>query len=115
MSPATTSEVVLAADAVADCAARSLGPEAPSVANTVLLQHAGSYAGVLQIPAGTRIPGHQHRAMAHHLWVLEGRVRALGRTLAAGSYWFVPPGHPHSVEGLSPSGCKLFYVDVPER
>jgi quercetin dioxygenase-like cupin family protein len=115
MSTAEMSEVVLAADEVTDCAARSLGPEAPNVANTVLLEHAGSYAGVLQIPAGQTIPSHQHRSMAHHLWVLHGCARALGRILPQGSYWFVPPGHPHSVEGLPPTGCKLFYVDVPER
>jgi quercetin dioxygenase-like cupin family protein len=108
-------QVVLTPQEVARRPSEPLGPGVAGVSNTVLWEHAGAGAGVLSIPAGTTLPRHQHRAMGHHVWVLEGAVLAFARTLRAGSYWFVPPGHSHELEGATPGGCRLFYVDVPQR
>jgi quercetin dioxygenase-like cupin family protein len=108
-------EVVLSAAEVARRPVEPLAPGAAGIANAIVSEHGGTFAGLLRIPAGITLPRHEHRSMGHHVYVVEGAAYAFGRTLPRGSYWFVPPGHGHAVEGLAPDGCTLFYVDVPEE
>lgn len=69
-----------------------------------------SHAGILRLGPGARIPEHTHEEHAHHIWVIEGRVRVLGRDLVSGSYAYVPPGQPHDLRGREPTGCRVFYT-----
>jgi hypothetical protein len=115
MKQMVTSEVILAADEVDRLPAEPMSPSITGVDNTAVFDSQRTYAGILRIGSGATLPAHQHRGMGHHVFVLEGSARVFGRTMPAGSYWFVPAGHRHTVQGLPPDGCALFYVDVPER
>ena len=114
MTEVMVGDVVLTSHEVAARRARPLAAGADQVGNVVLSQHDGTLAGVLHIPPGVTLPTHAHRHMGHHVFVASGRAFAFGRTMPAGSYWFVGPGHTHDIQGMAPEGCTLFYVDVPE-
>jgi|HubBroStandDraft_6_1064221.scaffolds.fasta_scaffold50639_5 quercetin dioxygenase-like cupin family protein len=108
-------QVVLSANEIAARPTAPLEPSLAGVVNTILSEHDGTYAGLMRLAADRVLPEHEHRAMGHHMWVVEGAARYNGRRLDAGSYWYAPPGRAHAVMGLAPSGCTIFYVDVPER
>lgn len=69
-----------------------------------------SYAGLLRMEPGTSVAPHLHRGAVHHLWVVSGECVINGRTLAAGSYVFVPQGLEHAIQQAGPAGCTLFYL-----
>lgn len=114
MKNLVTAEVVLAAGDIERMPAQPLSSSLAAVTNTALFEAGGTFAGVLRLAPGATLPEHEHRGMAHHVLVVAGCAAAFGRSLPAGSYWFVPAGHGHTVEGVPPEGCTLFYVDVPE-
>lgn len=114
MNQVVVADVVLAPAEVAARRSRPLAPGAAGIANTILCEHRGAIAGTLRIRPGVTLPPHSHHGMGHHVWVVSGRAFAFGRTMPAGSYWFVRPGNVHTLEGMAPDGCTLFYVDVPE-
>lgn len=103
-------ELVLDAEQVAERVAGQGTTEDPGVRRTVLWQQDGSTAGILELEAGARMGEHVHEHHSHHVWMLTGRAEVLGRTLEAESYWFVPPGRPHTLDALDPAGCRLFYL-----
>ena len=70
----------------------------------------GSYAGVLRLAAGAKIPAHSHRLATHHLWVLEGECEIADRLLTAGSYAFAPLGVEHGILAVGERGCTMFYL-----
>ena len=82
----------------------------PGVTYKVLWREAGSLAGVMWVAAGAVVPEHVHDSASHHVWVVDGRARTGDRELGRGSYWHVPAGIPHAVEGLEAFGCELFYL-----
>jgi quercetin dioxygenase-like cupin family protein len=69
-----------------------------------------SYAGLLEMEPGSSMAPHLHRGAVHHLWVVRGHCEINGRTLAAGSYVFVPQGLEHAIQRAGPTGCTLFYL-----
>ncbi len=71
---------------------------------------AASYARLLQMEPGTSVAPHRHRGAVHHLWVVSGECVINARTLAAGSYVFVPRGLEHAIQRVGPIGCTLFYL-----
>ncbi|MDX1621802.1 MAG: cupin domain-containing protein [Nitriliruptorales bacterium] len=83
--------------------------EGPGVHRALLWVEGGSTAGLMWVEPDARMDEHVHHGHAHHVWVIEGTPKVLGRELQAGSYAFVPPGVPHSLEG-GPEGCQLFYL-----
>ncbi len=82
----------------------------PGVTYTVLWRETGNLAGLMWVTAGAVVPEHVHERASHHVWLVDGRARVDDRTLGWGSYWHVPPGVPHTVEGLAPIGCQMFYL-----
>jgi quercetin dioxygenase-like cupin family protein len=112
---ATTGEVVVrSTEELENIPHEPLEPGVVGVVNAVVREHQGTYAGVMRVAAGCKLPQHRHPSMSHHVFVIDGKVEAFGRTLGSGSYWFVPAGEIHHVRGLQPDGCTLGYVDVPE-
>jgi quercetin dioxygenase-like cupin family protein len=69
-----------------------------------------SYAGLLEMQPGSSMAPHLHRGAVHHLWVVRGQCLINGKTLAAGSYVFVPRGLEHAIQQAGPTGCTLFYL-----
>jgi quercetin dioxygenase-like cupin family protein len=84
------------------------------VTYAVLWQRAGSYAGVMWLEPGGEVMSHVHPAAAHHVWVVDGRARVDSRVLDAGSYWYIPAGHPHAVGAVGEQACELFYLYLVE-
>jgi mannose-6-phosphate isomerase-like protein (cupin superfamily) len=82
----------------------------PGVTYAVLWREAGNLAGLMWVRPGAVVPPHVHERATHHVWLVDGRARVDDRTLGFGSYWHVPPGVSHHVEGLAPYGCQLFYL-----
>jgi hypothetical protein len=70
-----------------------------------------SYAGKMWIGPDAQLATHTHRRHAHHVWVLDGVVTALGRRLPAGSYAYVPPTQPHDL-AAGPDGATVFYLHL---
>jgi hypothetical protein len=58
---------------------------APGVALVELWSGGGSHAGVMWLEPYAELDEHTHRRHAHHVWVAEGVVDALGRRLGPGS------------------------------
>jgi quercetin dioxygenase-like cupin family protein len=84
------------------------------ISHTVLRTEGEAYAGVMWIAPGFVVPEHVHPDAVHHVWLADGRARVADRVLERSSYLYVPAGSPHSIEGLVPSGCTLFYLYEPE-
>lgn len=103
-------EQILSAGDVAKRIAEHGVKTADGTRRTILWEHDGSTAGVLELPAGAVLGEHEHIGHLHHVWVIHGHARVQGQPLGAGAYWFVPPGRPHTLEAISPDGCQLFYV-----
>jgi quercetin dioxygenase-like cupin family protein len=79
------------------------------VEHTTLWSEGDDYAGLLWLEPASHIPEHSHDHACHHVWVVDGAAVVDGRELAAGSYWYIPPGCNHSVRAGT-SGCQLFYL-----
>jgi quercetin dioxygenase-like cupin family protein len=82
------------------------------VEHTTLWSEGSSYAGLLWVKPGRHIPDHSHHQACHHVWVVEGSAVVEDRELAAGSYWYIPPGRNHGVRAGA-SGCQLLYLYLP--
>jgi quercetin dioxygenase-like cupin family protein len=76
---------------------------------TPLWSRGDDYAGLLWLQPGSSIPEHSHGHSCHHVLVVRGTTVVDGRELEAGSYWYIPPGHAHSLLA-GPDGCQLFYL-----
>jgi mannose-6-phosphate isomerase-like protein (cupin superfamily) len=79
------------------------------VEHATLWSDGDDYAGLLWLEPGSHIPEHSHEHACHHVWVVDGAAVVEGQPLAAGSYWYIPPGCLHRVQA-STSGCQLFYL-----
>jgi len=101
--------VVLAATDVDTLTEAPLGPN-EGVTHRVLWQQGGSMAGVLTVRAGSRLGVHSHRRNHHHIWILEGHARILGKNLGPGSYAYEPSGVEHDIDASDTEGCTVFYL-----
>ncbi len=82
---------------------------APGVTYVQLWSEGRSYAGTMELEPQATLSEHTHRRHAHHVWVVDGVVEALGRHLPRGSYAYVPPGQPHDLTA-GPAGATIFYL-----
>lgn len=87
---------------------------APGVTGTDLWASGRSHAGLMWLEPGARLEAHTHTRHAHHVWVVEGGMETLGRSLAAGSYAVVPPGQRHGLQAGA-AGVTLFYLYLEVR
>lgn len=79
------------------------------VSDRALWRSGPEVAGVMSIEAGGNLNTHVHRASHHHMWVLAGTCRVLGRDLGPGSYVHIPSGVDHGIE--APDGrCDFLYL-----
>lgn len=69
-----------------------------------------SYAGLMKMLPGARVPPHRHRFASHHAWVESGSCRVNGRTFGPGAYLHVPVGVEHGIEEAGPGGCTILYL-----
>ena len=70
-----------------------------------------SYAGKMRLDPGAELATHTHRRHAHHIWVIDGIIEAMGRRLTPGSYAYVPPREPHGI-AVGPDGGTIFYLYI---
>ncbi len=105
--------VLLDAEAIASLPRRT---QSPGVTTAMLWHNGGSHAGVLWLEPGARLGAHTHRRHVHHVWVVEGEMRCLGRDLGPGSYAYVPLGVEHdSLAGSEGAAFFYLYLDVREE
>jgi len=64
---------------------------------------------------GAGTPGIPHRGAHHHIWVVSGAATVAGRSMAAGSYLYVPPGVAHPIVADPETGCTLLQMHSPYR
>lgn len=79
----------------------------------VLWQSGTTVLGLMEIAPGAVNPEHTHHGAHHHILMLSGECRMLGRDLPAGSYVYVPPGVPHEARNTSAEPCTFFYTYRP--
>ena len=82
---------------------------APGITSVQLWSEGRSYAGTMYLEPQATLSKHTHRRHAHHVWVVDGMVDALGRHLPRGSYAYVPPGQPHDMVA-GPAGATILYL-----
>ena len=80
------------------------------VEHKVLWESGDSMAGVMRIAAGGQVDEHVHRLAHHHLWVTEGTVQLLGRSLGPGSYAHVPAGVAHRLVNGGDGPATFLYL-----
>lgn len=103
--------VVLDAAALEDLPEAPLGA-LPGVRHRSVWTDGTSKAGVMRIDAGHHLGAHSHRRHHHHVWVIEGVARILGRDLGPGSYVHIPNGVEHDFDARTTDGCAFFYLYV---
>ncbi len=86
---------------------------APGVRHKVLWQSGTTVLGLMQIDAGAENPEHTHHGAHHHILMLSGSCRMVGRDLPAGSYVYIPPGVPHAAVNDGDEACTFFYTYRP--
>lgn len=84
----------------------------PGVANQLLWRDAHSMQGILTIEGGHHLGAHTHRVNHHHVWVVDGIARILGRDLPPGSYVHIPAGVEHDMEAPTERPCRILYSYV---
>lgn len=84
----------------------------PGVEYTLLWRKERDVAGMMWLTGGSEVPEHTHRHSEHHVWVITGRARVGDAELGPGGYWHVPPGVPHTIAGVAPTGCMFAYLFV---
>ncbi len=89
----------------------SIGIE--GVEHKVLWQSGDVVIGLIRVAGGGRKPEHVHLGAHHHIWITAGSCDMVGRAVSAGSYVYIPPGVPHAVDNVGPSGCEFFYTYRP--
>lgn len=87
--------------------------EQPGVRYKVLWQSGTTVLGLMQIDAGASNPEHTHHGAHHHILMLSGSCRMVGRDLTAGSYLYIPPGVAHEATNDSAEPCTFFYTYRP--
>lgn len=75
---------VLTPEAIEYLPAELLG-HVQGVTHRVLWRSNGAVAGLLTLPAGSRLGAHTHRVNHHHVWVVDGSATVLGQLLEPGS------------------------------
>lgn len=87
--------------------------EDPGVRYKVLWQSGTTVLGLMQIDAGAANPEHTHHGAHHHILMVSGSCRMVGRDLPTGSYLYIPPGVPHAAVNDGPEPCTFFYTYRP--
>jgi len=103
---------VLSPEAIESLPAEPLG-HVEGATHRVLWHSNGSVAGLLTLPAGSRLGAHSHRVHHHHVWVVDGSAIVLGQLLEPGSYVHVPAGVEHDIDTTDTDGCTVFYLYAP--
>lgn len=85
----------------------------PGVRYKVLWQSGTTVLGLMQIDAGAANPEHTHHGAHHHILMLSGTCRMLGRALGQGAYAYIPPGVPHAAVNDGTEACTFFYTYRP--
>ena len=75
---------------------------------TLTITHVPTAPELIHADAGAEL-GWDSRDTDHHITVVKGTCRVLGRRLTAGGYMYVPAGMAHSVEAGA-WGCTFFSV-----
>lgn len=83
------------------------------VAHKVLWQSGDIVIGLIRVDAAATKPEHVHHRAHHHIWITRGSADMVGRTVAEGSYVYIPPGVPHAVDNVGPDGVDFFYTYRP--
>jgi quercetin dioxygenase-like cupin family protein len=86
----------------------SLAPDAV-VTDTITITHVPGAPEFVRLQPGTELRWDNH-ATDHHIAVVDGTCRALGRRIHAGGYVYVPAGIDHSVKAGA-WGCTFFSVE----
>lgn len=108
MDTTNTDQVLATPDDIADTPRRQVRDHS-GIHERVLWSGGTQVSGIMEFSPGAGMPEHTHATHSHHVWVVEGSIDVLGRTLPAGSYAHVPTGVAHQVTA-GPDGCTLFYV-----
>ena len=85
----------------------------PAFVDTLMITHVPSAPELVQADAGTELRWSNLDA-DHHLTVVKGTCRVLGRRLGAGGSVYVPAGMLHSLEAGA-WGCTFFSVTSATR
>ena len=85
----------------------------PAVHDTITITHVPSAPELLEARPGTELRWSNLDA-DHHLTVVKGTCRVLGRRLGAGGSVYVPAGMLHSLEAGA-WGCTFFSVTSTVR
>ena len=85
----------------------------PVVADTITITHVSAAPQTIEVAAGGEVRW-DHDDTDHHLVVLKGTCRVLGRPLQAGGSAFVPAGLDHSVKAGA-WGCTFFFLESTDR
>ena len=83
------------------------------VEHKVLWQSGDVVIGLIRVAPGASKPEHAHHGAHHHIWLTSGSCDMVGRTVEAGAYVYIPPGVPHAVTNVGPTGCEFFYTYRP--
>jgi hypothetical protein len=81
----------------------------PVVADTISVTHVPVVPQLLHADAGTELRW-DARALDHHIVVVSGTCRVLGRRICAGGTAYIPAGLDHTV-AAGAWGCTFFSVD----
>lgn len=101
-------QVLATADEIAGMPRRPVR-DLPGIDERVLWSKQREVAGIMEFAPDARMPDHVHHDHSHHVWIVEGSLEVLGRTLTAGGYAHVPARVPHGVTAGT-DGCTMFYV-----
>lgn len=86
---------------------------APGVEQKILWKSGDVVIGLIRVGAEATKPEHVHLGAHHHIWITRGSCDMVGRTLAEGSYIYIPPGVPHAVDNVGPQGVEFLYTYRP--
>lgn len=78
------------------------------VVDTLTITHVPAAPELIHAAAGAELRW-DSRDTDHHITVVKGTCRVLGRRLTAGGYMYVPAGMAHSVQAGA-WGCTFFSV-----
>ena len=78
------------------------------VLDTITITHVPAAPELLHADAGAELRW-DDKEIDHHITVVKGTCRVLGRSLQAGGYVYVPAGMAHAVKA-GPWGCTFFSV-----
>ena len=110
MSSLAAGTLVFDAAEIADLAAAPAGDD---LSAKLLWRSGPSASGVMHARAGAELGSHVHPAVAHHMWIMEGGCRVLGREVGPGGYVYVPAATEHAIS-VGPWGCTFFFVYAQE-